>query len=213
MLDEEVRPIPILLRVRGLPGVQAVDVAVVHAERRRDEDRVVDLEIGRSLGPCGVDVRARDALAVDRDLAGDVQERSNLRIDLRGVDNFQGSTSITGLGYMLYSGDHRRRHAAALMESWNVPVLRDERGKWRQRVQLTFIYEDLPQSANRVTTGSDPTRPVVQYRAPSDYTTRAIAALESELPRVVDALPVERFQIVQPDRPSRDFESPPSNTS
>ncbi len=88
------------------------------------------------------------------------------------------------------------------MESWNVPVLRDERGKWRQRIQLTFIYEDLPQVANRVTIGSDPTRPVVQYGAPSDYTTRAIAALESELPPVLDALPVERYEIVRPDRPT-----------
>jgi choline dehydrogenase-like flavoprotein len=129
------------------------------------------------------------------------QTSRDVLVDLRGIDNFQGSTSITGLGYMLYSGDHRRRHAAALMESWNVPLLRDERGKWRQRIQLTFIFEDLPQRANRVTTGSDPTRPVVQYGAHSDYTTRAIAALESELPDILAALPVERYEIVAPDRP------------
>jgi choline dehydrogenase-like flavoprotein len=130
------------------------------------------------------------------------QTSRDVLVDLRGLDNFQGSTSITGLGYMLYSGDHRRHHAAALMESWNVPVLRDERGKWRQRIQLTFIYEDISQAANRVTGGADPTRPVVHYGSPSEYTTRAIAALESELPRVLDALPVERYELVQPDRPT-----------
>src|SRR5581483_3355566 len=89
------------------------------------------------------------------------QTSRDVLVDLRGLDNFQGSTSITGLGYMLYSGEHRRHHAAALMESWNVPVLRDERGKWRQRIQLTFIYEDLPQRANRVTCGFDPAKPIV----------------------------------------------------
>jgi len=129
------------------------------------------------------------------------QTSRDVLVDLRGLDNFQGSTSITGLGYMLYSGEHRRRHAAALMESWNVPVLRDERGKWRQRIQLTFIYEDLPQRSNRVTSDSDPTKPVVQYSAASDYTTRAVASLESELPGILAALPVERYEIVQPDGP------------
>jgi choline dehydrogenase-like flavoprotein len=123
-------------------------------------------------------------------------------VDLRGVDNFQGSTSITGHGYMLYSGAHRRERAAALMETWNVPLLRDERGRWRQRIQLTFIYEDLRQAENRVTLGSDPARPDVQYRAASTYTQRGLDALEASLPSVLDALPVERYEIVQPEAPT-----------
>ena len=56
MFDEQVCPFSIQLRVRGLPGVEAVDVAVVHAEGCCDEDGVVDLEIGRSLSPCCFDV-------------------------------------------------------------------------------------------------------------------------------------------------------------
>jgi choline dehydrogenase-like flavoprotein len=116
-------------------------------------------------------------------------------IDLDGVDNFNGSTSITGNGYMLYSGPHRRTRAAALMESSNVPLLRDERGKWRQRLQLTFIFEDLPQPANRVLAGTDPATPVIEYGAPSSYTQRAVEALESSIAPVLDALPVERYQI------------------
>jgi len=82
MLDEEMRSFSVPLRIRGLPGVEAVDVAVVHAERRSDQDRVVNLEVGRAFSPCRVDVRARDALTVNRDLARDVQEGAKLRIDL-----------------------------------------------------------------------------------------------------------------------------------
>ena len=126
----------------------------------------------------------------------------DVEVDLAGVDNFQGSTSITGHGYMLYSGEHRRHRAAALMESWNVPQIRDERGKWRQRLKLTFIYEDLPQPENRVALGSDPAKPDVQYSAPSSYAQRGLAALEQDLSRVLEALPVERYRIVQPTAPA-----------
>lgn len=126
----------------------------------------------------------------------------NVQVDLRAVDNFQGSTSITGSGYMLYSGDHRRDRAAALMESWNVPQLRDERGKWRQRIRLKFIYEDLPQPENRVTVGADPAGPEVEYVRHSSYAQRGLDALESDLSRVLDALPVERYRVVQSDVPS-----------
>ena len=104
--------------------------------------------------------------AVGRGLA---EQRSvNVEVDLRGVDNFQGSTSITGHGYMLYSGEHRRSQAAALMETFNVPLLRDEREKWRQRIRLKFFYDDLPQAENAVTLGRDPTRPEVPVPGPFD---------------------------------------------
>jgi choline dehydrogenase-like flavoprotein len=126
------------------------------------------------------------------------QVSRNVIVDLHGVDNFQGSTSITGLGYMLYSGNHRRDRAAALMESWNVPLLRDERGKWRQRIRLKFIYEDLPQPVNRVVLGPDDTKPEVEYGACSSYAQQGLNGLERSLSRVLDALPVERYEIVQP---------------
>jgi choline dehydrogenase-like flavoprotein len=132
------------------------------------------------------------------------QRSVNVQVDLRGVDNFQGSTSITGHGYMLYSGEHRRSQAAALMETFNVPLLRDERKKWRQRVRLKFIYDDLPQAENAVTLGRDPTRPEVRYLGPSTYTQRGIDALETNLARVLDALPVERYRIVPLDPRSTD---------
>jgi len=126
------------------------------------------------------------------------QASSNVVVDLSGVDNFQGSTSITGHGYMLYAGDHRRTRAGCLMESWNVPLLRDARGKWRQRIRLKFIYEDLPQAHNRVMLGSQPGSPQVVYSGRSEYAQRGLDALESNLVQVLDALPVERYRITPP---------------
>jgi choline dehydrogenase-like flavoprotein len=127
-------------------------------------------------------------------------EQVSVQVDvmLKGVNAFQGSTSITGLGYMLYGGEHRRERAGALMEVWNVPVLRAERGRWRERVVLKFIYEDLPQADNRVTVDeTDVARPIVDFKGCSDYAERGIAALESDLSRVLVALPVEGYEIEQ----------------
>jgi choline dehydrogenase-like flavoprotein len=122
----------------------------------------------------------------------------NVIVDLAGVDNFQGSTSITGSGYMLYSGAHRRERAGALMESWNVPLLRDERGKWRQRLRLKFIYEDLPQPENHVSADSG-TKAAIHYARHSSYAQRGVDRLESDLSRVLEALPVESYRIIRPD--------------
>jgi choline dehydrogenase-like flavoprotein len=97
---------------------------------------------------------------------------------------------------MLYGGEHRRHRAAAMMETWNVPALRPERGRWRERLRLKFIYEDLPQVDNRVSVEpGNEGRPVLDFGSRSAYAQRGIDALDADLPRVLAALPVERFQI------------------
>jgi probable HAF family extracellular repeat protein len=114
---------------------------------------------------------------------------------LDGVDNYQGSTSITGLGYMLYGGEHRKERAGALMESWNMPDLRNERGRWRQRLTLKFMYEDLRQPESRVTlNAARPEAPEVRYTGRSAYVERGLRALESQLPSILEALPVKSYQ-------------------
>src|SRR5687768_7528632 len=52
--DDGLRHLVVRLAGVGRPSRQPVDVAVVHAEGRRDEDRVVDLEVG---GACGAGCR------------------------------------------------------------------------------------------------------------------------------------------------------------
>lgn len=130
---------------------------------------------------------------------GLMEQRSiSVDVHLDGVDNFQGSTSLTGHGYMLYAGERRRHNAAGLMETSNVPRLRMSRGKWRQVARLKFIFEDLGIPENQVRL--DPEnhdRPVVVYRGMSDYTRAGIERLDSELPRVLAPLPVEEYKIAR----------------
>lgn len=132
------------------------------------------------------------------------QRSIDVIVDLDGVDNYQGSTSITGHGYMLYNGEHRSQHAACLIESFNVPfaigqpALRAERGKWRQRMILKFIFEDLPNEENHVKVNADnPALPETTYLGFSDYTRRGIDTLPDALPKLLNPLPVEQFMISQ----------------
>ena len=95
MFDEQMRSFLVQLRVGGLPGIEPVDVAVEHAEGCRDENGVVNLDVRCAFAPCRFDVRARDGLAIDCDLAGNVQQCAKLGIDRRVVrvalDLFDGS--------------------------------------------------------------------------------------------------------------------------
>jgi hypothetical protein len=120
-----------------------------------------------------------------------------VNIDLDGVDNFQGSTSITGHGYMLYDGVHRSKYAAGIIEVWNVPNrLRVERGHWRQRCRMKFIFEDLPDNKNEVKVSTKLShRPEVVYKGYSAYTQRGIDSLPNVLPKMLAPLPVEKLTI------------------
>lgn len=122
---------------------------------------------------------------------------------LDGIDNFQGSTSITGHGYMLYAGEWRRERPAMLIETANIPRLRLEPGRQRQIMQLKVILEDLPQESNEVRLNPNaPFRPVVSYHGHSEYVTRGLAALRSELERVLAPLPLEKMEIASTVSPT-----------
>jgi len=115
---------------------------------------------------------------------------------LEGVNNFGGSTSLTGHGYMLYAGPHRARRAGALLETSNIPHLRPQRGRWLQYLRVKAIFEDLRRDDNRVAVSAeDPTRPEVHYAGRSAYTTEAIGALRSDLERALAPLPISRLKL------------------
>ena len=120
----------------------------------------------------------------------------NVVVYLDGVDNFQGSTSVTGHGYMLYDGEHRRERAAALIETFNIPDLRRDHGRWRQKLHLKFIYEDLPSEESTVSVDrADPNVAVTRFGGHSEYTQRGLDALEAQLPDVLAPLPVESIEV------------------
>ena len=128
------------------------------------------------------------------ELGRNLHEQTSIKANvlLDGVDNFQGGTSITGHGYMMYDGPHRKERPAILLESWNVPRLRDERGKWRQLLKLMCIIEEYPQRENRIEVArEDPTRPAATHKQRGTETKRAVEALKRELPELMSKLPID----------------------
>lgn len=121
-----------------------------------------------------------------------------VNVELEGMDSFQGSTAYTSLGWMLASGEHRRHHAAALIHASNkASLIRNERGKWRARLPLVVVYEDLRQPENRVLRNlRDPDRPVVAFSDHSEYARRGAARVVEDLARVLAPLPLERIEVV-----------------
>ncbi len=120
-----------------------------------------------------------------------------INLDLDGLDNYGGSTVITGHGYMFYDGLHRSEYAGSLLEVYNVPLHHDadirlEKGRWRQRVRLKFIFEDIPDERNYVTINKDdPTKPETVFVGHSEYTERGLAAMERDREKLFQHLPVE----------------------
>jgi len=123
--------------------------------------------------------------------------RREFREDLLdGVDGFGGSTSVTGIGYMLYDDEERRKdRAAVLLETWNIGKLRTEFGKWRHVLPLRLVFDVLPDDANRVSLDPDRDRPIVHYEGHGHYTQKAIDTVEADLERILAPLPIEEIRV------------------
>ncbi len=115
-------------------------------------------------------------------------------IDLNGVNNFNGSTSLTGHGYMLYDGEHRSEHAACIIESFNIPKIRPEKNRHTQRAHFKFIFDDIPSADNKVTLSDDILKPNVEYHGHSTYVDKAIINIKDKAPDLFNCLPVESLK-------------------
>ena len=135
-----------------------------------------------------------------------LHEQVGLRAEVRlnGLEGFNGSTSVTGMGTMLYDDRERRRdRAACLLETWNVGLMRTEPGRWREVLPVRLVYEDLPLERNAVELDpADGARPVARFERHSDYAARAMANAFADLERVVGALPVEGVAIHDEPEPT-----------
>ena len=122
-------------------------------------------------------------------------------LDLKGVKCYNGSTVLTGLGYLFYDGEHRADHAACMIETWSSPfayrpqeALRLERGRWNERLMLGFLFDDLPSEDNRVTVSTrDPSKAHVHFNDFSDYAKRAADRIPQMVDTLSQALPIERL--------------------
>ncbi|HEY3731874.1 MAG TPA: GMC family oxidoreductase [Steroidobacteraceae bacterium] len=128
----------------------------------------------------------------------------DVALDLKGVKSFNGSTLLTGLGYMFYEGEHRRQYAACMIETWNAPfaywsgALRSESGRWNERLLLRFLFDDLPLDENTVTVSAqDPRIAETRFVGYSDYAKRGAAQLPRMIDKLSEALPIERVATSQ----------------
>lgn len=122
-------------------------------------------------------------------------------LDLKGVKGYNGSTVLTGLGYLFYEGEHRSDHAACMIETWSSPfayraegALRIERGRWTERAILGFLFDDLPSDRNHVTvSAANPSRARVHFEDYSDYAKKAADRIPQMIDKLSEALPIERI--------------------
>jgi choline dehydrogenase-like flavoprotein len=122
-------------------------------------------------------------------------------LDLKGVKCYNGSTVLSGLGYLFYEGEHRREHAACMIETWSSPfayrpddALRLEPGRWNERLMLGFLFDDIPSDMNTVTVSShDPRLARVEFKEYSDYAKRGADQISTMIDKLAEALPIERF--------------------
>lgn len=121
-------------------------------------------------------------------------------LDLGGIKSYNGSSMISGNGYLFYEGEHRREHAACMIETWNSPfayqsaALRMERGRWNERTCMRFMFDELPREDNTVGIyGPNPRLAVTQFRGYSDYAQRGVDLVPKMVDKLSAALPIERI--------------------
>jgi choline dehydrogenase-like flavoprotein len=122
-------------------------------------------------------------------------------LDLKGVKCYNGSTILSGLGYLFYEGEHRRDYAACMIETWSSPfglrpngALRLERGRWTERMILGFLFDDLPRDDNTVTVDpSSPRLAQVRFAGYSEYAKKGADRVPQMIDKLAEALPIERI--------------------
>jgi choline dehydrogenase-like flavoprotein len=126
-------------------------------------------------------------------------------VDLKGVGAYDGSTVITGNGYLFYDGSHRRDHAACMIETWNSPfpnqagALRADAGRWTERQYFRFIFDELPREDNAITVnGDDPALAEISFNGFSDYAQRGAARVPQMIDVLSLGLPIERIVRISP---------------
>jgi choline dehydrogenase-like flavoprotein len=125
----------------------------------------------------------------------------DVSLDLKGVKSFNGSTLVSGLGYLFYEGEHRRDRAACLVETTNSPfvttlgALRAERGRWTERLLLKFLFDDIPRIENMViVNSSNPNMAETRFVGYSDYAKRGADQVPKMIDTLAEALPIERVE-------------------
>src|ERR1700730_2260223 len=121
--------------------------------------------------------------------------------DLKGVKCYNGSTVLSGFGLLVFVGEHRRDHAACMIETWSSPfanrlddTLRLEPGRFNERMMLGFLFDDIPSELNTVTVSSgNPRMDQVHFTNYSDYAMKGAEQIPRMIDKLSEALPIERM--------------------
>lgn len=180
--------------------VQAGQVRAVHYTKLGESHRVAcDMAVVGAHGIFSPYILLRSGFE-DRALGHYLHEQFgvDVQLDLDGLDSLDGSQAVTGLGLMFHDGAHRSHRAGCYLESWNVPWLRAERGRWRQRALIKFVFEDLPRYENYVGVSSeDESKPELYYPTMSAYAQAGLDAVPQLVEELISSLPVEDYRIVE----------------
>lgn len=105
-------------------------------------------------------------------------------VDTATIKNYFGGTSETSHGYHFYHDIDRSDAAAVLIESTNaMPDIREEVGKWTNRLVLTLAADDLPLAENRVLLEKD--APVIEWTGHHPYAYKGLQRALEGLPGII----------------------------
>jgi choline dehydrogenase-like flavoprotein len=107
-----------------------------------------------------------------------------VELDLAGLDDGDGSSHVTGVGYNFAHGEFRTTGAGAFYETTNLPVFRMKRGKIRQKLDVTFLFDDLRQDKH--------------FDDWSDYAYRGRDYVAARLDSLFAHLPLEGMRVTKP---------------
>jgi len=187
--------------VATLEGAAGVIRRVQYLREGRDEHAAADLVVLGASALFNPHLLLRSGL-VHPLLGKRLHEQMSVDVcmDLRGVQAYNGSTTISGNGYLFYEGAHRREYAGCMIETWNSPFayqrasLRTERGRWTERAYMRFMFDDLPREDNTITVAADnPRLAVAQFNGYSDYAQRGVDRVPKMVDQLAQALPIERI--------------------
>ena len=123
------------------------------------------------------------------------QASVKVTVDLNKLDDFNGGTHITGLGYMYYGGDQRRTRGSCLIEHYNAPAqIRTDAGKWQKRAVFKIVAENIPEDRNRVTISGN--KPLATFEGHTDYALKALQEVPIEFLELLGKIDtVERVNV------------------
>ena len=115
---------------------------------------------------------------------------------LDGLDDGDGSSHITGVGYNFLAGEFRRKAAGGFYETTNLHRYRPDKDRWRQMFSMTFLLDDLRQDRNFVGVSSaDPEKPRVHFEDWSPYAHAGLDHVRQNIEGLLSHLPIEQLDV------------------